>query len=91
MPDVTIVNQPADAELEALGVRNWPIWEKEASTFPWHYDAEEKCYLLEGRVTVTTDAGESFEFGAGDLVTFAQGLSCQWQIHQAVKKHYQFN
>jgi len=41
-------------ELDQQGVYEWPIWEKEASRFDWHYDTDETCYLLEGRVEVTT-------------------------------------
>lgn len=86
---IRIESQPSDATLTALGVKSWPIWTKEASTFPWHYDEQETCYLLAGRVTVTTDQ-ETVNFGVGDLVTFPAGLSCQWTIHEPVRKHYRF-
>jgi len=75
--------------LQKLGVKSWPIWEKEPSTFPWHYDDTETCYLLTGKVNVKTDE-EEVEFGAGDLVTFPEGLSCEWAISEHVKKHYKF-
>lgn len=83
------IERPTPSQLNSLGVTSWPIWEKEASTFPWHYDASETCYLLEGKVRVKTDA-ETVEFGAGDLVTFPAGLSCTWQISEPVRKHYKF-
>ncbi|MBD3820803.1 MAG: cupin domain-containing protein [Thiotrichales bacterium] len=89
MSDVKIQNHPSENELNSLGVFQWPIWEKETSSFPWHYDTEEVCYLLEGKVTVHAN-GKTFEFGKGDLVTFPQGMSCEWIIHHPVKKHYQF-
>ena len=38
--------------LEEMGVFDWPIWSKEASTFPWTYDERESAYVLEGRVRV---------------------------------------
>ncbi|MFP4017166.1 MAG: cupin domain-containing protein [Halanaerobiales bacterium] len=72
-----------------MGVFSWPIWEKEVSEFPWHYDSKEVCYLLEGEVTVKTDS-ETVEFEAGDLVTFPAGLHCTWKITKDVKKHYKF-
>lgn len=84
------VSKPSQAELEALGVRSWPIWTKEASSFPWVYDMSETCYLLEGSVTVTTGDGSSVSFGKGDLVVFPEGLSCTWQIHSPIRKHYSF-
>jgi uncharacterized cupin superfamily protein len=84
------VRKPTQAELDSMGVLSWPIWEKEVSTFPWVYDMSETCFLLEGRVTVTTDDGLSVAFGEGDLVTFPEGLSCTWNIHSPVRKHYSF-
>jgi hypothetical protein len=73
-----------------MGVSDWPIWTKEASEFPWSYDDSETCYLLQGEVEVTPDRGAPVAFGAGDLVTFPQGLSCKWKIRKEVKKHYKF-
>jgi uncharacterized cupin superfamily protein len=87
---IQVNHQPQEAELEALGVFDWPIWEKEVSTFPWTYDECETCYLLAGEVVVTPDGGDPWEIKQGDLVTFAAGLSCTWEIRQAVRKHYRF-
>ena len=84
------VRKPGEEEIEREGIRSWPIWEKEAGAFPWSYDQKETCLLLEGQVKVTPDGGEPVEFGAGDLVTFPQGLSCTWEIRQAVRKRYRF-
>ncbi len=44
---------PDPAHLQSLGVMGWPTWGCEVSTFPWTYDAQETCLLLEGDVTVT--------------------------------------
>jgi len=90
MNPITVEHNPSPAKLDILGVEDWPIWEKEVSTFPWTYDKIEVCYLLEGRVTVTPDGGEPVEFGEGDLVNFPAGLSCTWEIHEPVRKHYMF-
>jgi len=73
-----------------LRVKTWPIWEKEVSEFPWHYDEAETCYLLEGDVIVTPDGGEPVHFGKGDLVTFPKGMSCTWKVLKPVRKHYRF-
>ncbi len=81
------VEKPTEEKLEELGVKSWPIWEKEESEFDWHYGEKETCYLLEGEVVVKTDKGK-VEFGAGDLVVFPKGLDCVWEIKQEVKKHY---
>lgn len=89
--EVIHADNPSQKEkLQSLGVMEWAIWEKEASEFPWFYDSKEICYLLQGKATVTPEDGEAVTFGAGDLVTFPQGMSCHWHIHQDVRKHYQF-
>ena len=90
MSTIIVERDPSEARLKELGVFIWPIWEKEESRFPWHYDAKETCYLLEGDVVVTPEDGDPVEFGAGDLVMFPQGMSCTWEINTAVRKHYRF-
>ncbi|HPG41202.1 MAG TPA: cupin domain-containing protein [bacterium] len=90
MNGISINHNPEEQLLTEMGVRSWPIWEKEKSEFPWKYDSEEVCYLLEGLVTVTPQGGEPVSIRAGDLVTFPQGMACKWKIHVAVKKHYMF-
>lgn len=90
MNSIQINHQPSQSELETMGVFSWPIWQKEASEFPWHYDEIETCYLLEGDVVITPDNGETVAIGKGDLVTFPAGMSCTWHINRAVSKHYSF-
>lgn len=90
MNKIKITRNPAEKMIEEMGIRNWPIWEKEVSEFPWHYDEQETCLLLEGEVEVTPEGGETVKFGKGDLVVFPAGLSCTWKIIKPVKKHYQF-
>ena len=91
MGNIQINHQPTPSELEAMDVYSWPIWQKETSEFPWHYDAAETCYFLAGAVTVTPEGGEPVSMGKGDLVTFPVGMSCTWRIEAAVKKHYSFH
>ena len=86
------VEKPDSEKLEALGVKKWPTWSKEVSTFPWDYSSQEIAYILEGEVTVTPkNGGSPVSFGAGDLVTFPAGLSCVWEVKKALRKHYQFS
>ena len=87
---IEVVHAPSGKELEALGVFSWPVWEKEASEFPWSYDEREICYLLEGDVVVTPEGGAPVRFGKGDLVTFPADMRCSWKILTAVRKHYRF-
>lgn len=89
--EIRVENNLSEAELESRGVYQWGIWEKEVSEFPWTYDAEEVCYLLEGNVEVTPDGGQAVQIKAGDFVTFPAGMSCYWKISKLIKKHFNFN
>lgn len=84
------VKKPTPEELKSLGVESWPIWEKETSSFDWHYDQKECCYFLTGEVEVETPDGKRVKIEKGDLACFPEGLSCKWHIRQDVRKHYKF-
>ena len=90
MAEIRIEHNPPEKRLDELGVRNWPVWTKEISEFPWSYDEPETCYFLEGDVVVTPDEGEPVTVGRGDLVTFPAGMSCTWNVRRPVRKHYMF-
>lgn len=87
--DIT-VEKIDEKKIKDLGIKSWPVWEKEVSRFDWQYDSIEECYILEGKVTVTPDQGSPVTFGKGDFVTFKKGLSCEWNVQEAVRKHYRF-
>ena len=88
MRDIEVEHNPREDQLDGLGVKDWPIWTKEVSEFPWSYDAQEVCYFLEGDGVVTPEGGEPIEMGKGDFVTFPSGMNCTWKIRKPVKKHY---
>ena len=54
---ICVTSNCPESVILALGVRDWPVWACEISTFPWHYDQRETCLLLEGDVTVTPKRG----------------------------------
>jgi uncharacterized cupin superfamily protein len=87
---INVTKNPSAEMLDKLGCRSWPIWEKEPSVFPWHYDEKETCLIVDGKVTVTPKDGEPVTFGKGDLVVFLFVLSCTWNVQEAVRKHYKF-
>tara|TARA_Y100001968_G_scaffold290828_1_gene294856 strand:- start:13 stop:288 length:276 start_codon:yes stop_codon:yes gene_type:complete len=87
---ISVTSPCPESTVEGLGIKNWPIWTCEESSFDWTYDAQETCLLLGGEVTVTPDVGEFVKLGAGDLVVFPAGMYCGWDVHQAVRKHYRF-
>ncbi len=84
---VKVEKNPSEKRLENLGVYEWPIWQKETSEFDWFYDEQESCYIIEGKAEVETPEG-TVSFEKGDLVTFPQGLNCEWKIIEDIKKHY---
>lgn len=86
--DKIIIERPDGSRLEELGVRSWPIWEKEVSKFDWSYSGKETCYILEGTAEVTPEEGDTVQFGAGDLVIFPDGMDCVWDIKSPIRKHY---
>ena len=89
MPTIkdVIVKKPSKEETSEC--QSWPIWECQPSNFDWIYTEKETCLLIEGDVTVT-DGTDSVSFSAGDLVIFPEGLECNWNVRQAVKKYYNF-
>ncbi|MBD3383308.1 DUF861 domain-containing protein [candidate division KSB1 bacterium] len=84
-----IIEKPSEEFLKEKSVFSWPIWQAEPSTFPWHYDETEICYILEGKAKIKTD-DETIEINEGDFVRFPAGLSCTWIILEQVRKHYNF-
>jgi len=87
--DITIKTL-SQKELENLGVFDWPLWEKEVSSFPWEYSDTESCYILQGEVTVTPKDGQPVNIKPGDFVVFPAGMQCQWDIKTPIRKHYSF-
>ncbi len=83
--------KPSPAKLEVMGVDDWPLWKKAPSSFHWHYEQTETCYVLRGRFVVTPDGGAPQTFVRGDLIIFPAGLSCTWEILEPVEKHYRFD
>lgn len=90
MSEIIVIRDPEQEHLEDLQVFDWPIWTKEISEFPWHYDAQETCYLLEGEVEIIPEDGDPVRIQKHDLVTFPEGLKCTWKITRPVRKHYTF-
>lgn len=90
MSQIQVEHHVSPAKLDTLAVDSWPIWSKEISTFDWHYDSEEICYILEGEAIVTPTGGEPVTIKRGDLVHFPAGMSCVWEIVEDIEKHYTF-
>jgi len=52
------------------------------------YSEHEFCYLLAGRVRLTSDDGSSTEFAAGDAFVVPAGFSGTWETLETTRKHY---
>ncbi|KAL4339426.1 hypothetical protein GQ457_08G005510 [Hibiscus cannabinus] len=90
---ITVETNPSDVRLSELGIQSWPKWGCPPGKYMLKFDAEETCYLVRGKVRVYakgSSESEYVEFGAGDLVTIPQGLSCTWDVSVAIDKHYKF-
>lgn len=77
------------AEYEKKGIRNWPVWEKEVSTFSWYYESSEIFYVIEGKARIKT-IYEEVLIEKGDLVICPAGLRSTWIIEEKFKKNYNF-
>ncbi|EOY10817.1 hypothetical protein QUC31_009813 [Theobroma cacao] len=88
---ITVESKPSESRLSELGIKSWPKWGCPPGKYLLKFDAEEMCYLLKGKVKVYPKGSSEFvEFGAGDLVTIPQGLSCTWDVSAPIDKHYKF-
>lgn len=91
--DIVVEHQPSAQRLLDLNVKNWPIWHKENSIFPWSFPYTEMAYILEGEVTITPKLGASKNapaviLKAGDLVTFPAGTYTEWNVSKPIQKHF---
>lgn len=84
-----IVRKPTEKEKQEAS--KWGVWEKEVSEFPWEYEENETCLILEGKAEVTSEDGKHVTFTKGDLVKFPQGLKCTWKITSSIRKYYKFD
>ncbi|TMW81981.1 uncharacterized protein [Solanum lycopersicum] len=90
---IIVQKNPSQSQLNELGIKSWPKWGCSPGKYQLKFDAQETCYLLRGKVKVSTKNSndEIVEFGAGDLVIIPKGLSCTWDVSIAVDKHYKFD
>jgi hypothetical protein len=84
------VKKPTEDDLKKLNVDSWGTWSSDVSEFDWEYDTSERCYILKGKVIVTTNDGKEVEINKGDLVLFPKGLKCRWKVVAPIRKLYRF-
>lgn len=91
MNNITVENNPSQAQIQTLGVSKWPTWQKEVSVFSWVFPEQEIAYILEGECVITPENGTPVNFGKGDLVTFPAGMVCSWEVKKPLHKHYKLD
>ncbi|HSH98802.1 MAG: cupin domain-containing protein [Methylophilaceae bacterium] len=64
------------------------IWHSSVGAKTVNYTEEEVCYILEGRVRLTDEAGNAKEFGAGSTFVLPAGFKGTWETLEAIKKIY---
>ena len=52
---ILVTSPCTETTIQELGIKNWPIWTCDVSSFNWTYEDQETCLLIEGEVTVTPD------------------------------------
>jgi len=89
--EIEVIAAPDPEFLKQKGVLDWGTWGCGVSKFPWTYSEAESCYLLKGKVVVTPNGGGApVSIEAGNFVTFPAGMSCTWDVTEAVEKHFMF-
>jgi uncharacterized cupin superfamily protein len=63
-------------------------WEASPGRFARAVVDAEFCHFIAGRATFTTDAGQTFEFRAGDAAYFPPLTRGIWTIHETLRKTY---
>lgn len=64
------------------------IWACTPGKWAVSYAEEEVCTFLEGRARLTNEAGESWEFGAGDSFAIPAGFTGFWETLETLRKVY---
>lgn len=64
------------------------VWSSSTGKWHIHYTEHEFCHLIEGRVRLTSEDGESWEFRAGDAWVIPAGFRGIWETIEPARKHY---
>lgn len=63
-------------------------WEATPGVYHATYAAWEFVHMIEGRITITPDGGDSFDVGPGDAFVIENGFAGTWEIKEKVLKHF---
>ncbi|MEU1303680.1 cupin domain-containing protein [Streptomyces shenzhenensis] len=62
------------------------LWRSSPQTFEYVFEDDETLHLIEGKVQVTYDDGESVTIEPGDIVSFRKGAATTWTVLENSKK-----
>jgi uncharacterized cupin superfamily protein len=63
-------------------------WEATVGTYHATYASWEYVHMLEGKIIITPDGGESFTVKAGDAFVVEKDFKGTWKIEEKVLKHF---
>lgn len=58
----------------------WRVLGELPAPFHYAFELNETIHVLEGRVSIAVDGGDTLELGPGDVASFAVGGSAVWRI-----------
>jgi uncharacterized cupin superfamily protein len=83
-PKATVDNRYSDPSQQF----HCGIWASTPGKWRVSYSEHEFCHLLEGRVRLTGEDGQSVEFRAGDAFVVPAGFVGTWETVEAARKYY---
>jgi hypothetical protein len=83
-PAQTIWNVFADNAAQFFAGR----WRSTPGRWRVSYSEMEFCYLLEGRIAITSVSGLEQNFGAGDAFVIPRGFTGVWDVKEPTTKLY---
>ena len=70
------------------GRLNCGIWERSPGKVRAHFEYWEFFHVIEGKVVITNEDGETWTIRKGDAVIIPAGFKGTWDTVEAVRKHY---
>lgn len=73
---------------DATGRFHSGLWRSSVGSWRVSYTEHELCVLVEGRVRVSDDQGNAWEFGPGDAFVMPAGFEGLWEVVEPASKVY---
>ncbi len=62
------------------------VWECTPGSFEYTYPGDEICTLLQGKIEVVSEDGETHEYKAGDTFYMRKGEFATWTVVETIRK-----